>query len=867
MFFVGPDDSSTCEGCEDAVNGNPYTIDDAPEPGDFECGSRCRHLLQLDGNAPDDLAPYSWSGAIGFGDAPGDADQDKDAPEDDITPKELTDDQILALEPWHLDALTPEQVAFYLDAKDLDIDDIADFVNPDDLGAIDEELLSKSVDDVGVLLDGGDPEDVVSLLIESPELTDQVVQMGTDGFDDEVPAFTLADGLSEHFGRDYKVYYGKDGRYYVTDDRSKLRVALREVGIPALSHDLHEAGNANSGDHGHSGRPGERGGSASGERVEGAMASAHFGDGATNNTTMSVTLETKGRFQIRLQDGSAFKHTLTTEVAKNEKLTGTSIVLATGIVLDRDGNQVAPGTLGVTLTAADSRLPSTVVINTKAAEHDFSSPAMQAGVLGSFNTVPANHAASISEYMQLLTDHEMGHVFMLSLPKADRDDFIARYTTKGVTAVSRYASANPQEGFAEAYTSYVNHFPLDKSYEEFFTRVLNGKRLHESQAGADADMPIAFCCGFGHAPTVYIYADGYKETIDAPTLREVGTASSGNRGHKGRKGLVGGSAKSDGINIRVKAETFQSNSYNFVVARVPSAEELNLVTTQLAALKARYPIVNTAVKSAAFGTIHNAAQITELTPAARIARDSFLTWHTSQFPDPHLDDTLPDDRLRQVWQGSSARETMFYQASRTAESYHAQHASFDGEIPPGVLGEIRPYRSGVSIDSLGTTMPADLKTYFNDLAAGAAAYTETKFTPGSEIGTDYAAATIREGDAAALIFKSSVDEVRGWGGVEDSTTRRFFDTPEERYQSIVTHEVGHAIEHALPKAAQAEWQKIAGKALAEDFNMTRDFISYYATTNERELFAESFVKADRGKGGYIGSDSRRFFEKYLGIKG
>lgn len=45
--FVGADDNATCQGCADAMDGNPYLIDEAPEPGSYECDGRCRHALQI----------------------------------------------------------------------------------------------------------------------------------------------------------------------------------------------------------------------------------------------------------------------------------------------------------------------------------------------------------------------------------------------------------------------------------------------------------------------------------------------------------------------------------------------------------------------------------------------------------------------------------------------------------------------------------------------------------------------------------------------------------------------------------------------------------------------------------------------------
>ena len=43
--FVGPDDERDCPGCEEAVEGGPYPLASAPEPGSFRCGSNCRHEL------------------------------------------------------------------------------------------------------------------------------------------------------------------------------------------------------------------------------------------------------------------------------------------------------------------------------------------------------------------------------------------------------------------------------------------------------------------------------------------------------------------------------------------------------------------------------------------------------------------------------------------------------------------------------------------------------------------------------------------------------------------------------------------------------------------------------------------------------
>jgi len=45
--FIGADDKETCEDCRKAMAGNPWPIDEAPEPGTLKCGDDCRHALQL----------------------------------------------------------------------------------------------------------------------------------------------------------------------------------------------------------------------------------------------------------------------------------------------------------------------------------------------------------------------------------------------------------------------------------------------------------------------------------------------------------------------------------------------------------------------------------------------------------------------------------------------------------------------------------------------------------------------------------------------------------------------------------------------------------------------------------------------------
>ena len=63
-YFVGPDDEETCPGCHAAVNGNPYTLENVPEPGSCGCGDKCRHMVQLRGDIPPGVKTYTLHAGI-----------------------------------------------------------------------------------------------------------------------------------------------------------------------------------------------------------------------------------------------------------------------------------------------------------------------------------------------------------------------------------------------------------------------------------------------------------------------------------------------------------------------------------------------------------------------------------------------------------------------------------------------------------------------------------------------------------------------------------------------------------------------------------------------------------------------------------
>ena len=66
-MFVGPQDKESCDWCDEAVDGNPYTLADVPQPGDGDCMARCRHAIQLSDSAPPEIPTITWTAHIGFG--------------------------------------------------------------------------------------------------------------------------------------------------------------------------------------------------------------------------------------------------------------------------------------------------------------------------------------------------------------------------------------------------------------------------------------------------------------------------------------------------------------------------------------------------------------------------------------------------------------------------------------------------------------------------------------------------------------------------------------------------------------------------------------------------------------------------------
>ena len=202
--FIGPDDSQSCDGCSEAVESNPYDVEDVPEPGSFECMSRCRHMVQIQGDdIPDDMELMSWTGDFGFTDI-------------------STDEQAVAL----AGALDSNDVATTIDLVDAAMIDgsLADIVDTSDTQAlaqlmvdtgIDIETLAAEADlteeEIAALkaeIDGiiagttvddmiaaGDVEMLTKALEDGAKL-DEAITIGQDGLSDPQDAYTLRDALN-----------------------------------------------------------------------------------------------------------------------------------------------------------------------------------------------------------------------------------------------------------------------------------------------------------------------------------------------------------------------------------------------------------------------------------------------------------------------------------------------------------------------------------------------------------------------------------------------------------------------------------------------------------------------------------------------
>ena len=230
FWFIGPDDSETCNGCADAVANNPYTEDDVPEPGEFECMSRCRHMVQMQGDAPDDMPSMEWNSELGFadstdntdsadvadardyatisdtgsGDAPGTYGDQSEAPaqinaDGTITKTDANGDE-QQVSSDNMD--DPEYVAELVLNEGISIAELIDLglitaaVAAEVSRIVGDQATPLTYDDVINILNGGDVDILANLLQNTPDMYDEAVQLGRDGLDDGQNAYDLKDALN-----------------------------------------------------------------------------------------------------------------------------------------------------------------------------------------------------------------------------------------------------------------------------------------------------------------------------------------------------------------------------------------------------------------------------------------------------------------------------------------------------------------------------------------------------------------------------------------------------------------------------------------------------------------------------------------------
>lgn len=232
-YFVGPDDSETCDGCDGAVAGNPYTPEDVPEPGEFECGNNCRHMVQLDGEATDEEAPYTWTANLGFGEATGWTDEDIA----NLSSDELTS----AVDEG---TLTTDEAAILADEAGLPAVALTEAEFDEFLAAADVDVMSETI-------------------ATDAKMEEYAQSLAAQGFDEAEAeqAYYLADALNDALGGDYGVVL-RDNMFYVESGGGLTESQGRFDSHATIR--LTEIGTASSGDRGHAGRKGQVGGSEPG---------------------------------------------------------------------------------------------------------------------------------------------------------------------------------------------------------------------------------------------------------------------------------------------------------------------------------------------------------------------------------------------------------------------------------------------------------------------------------------------------------------------------------------------------------------------------------------------------------------------------
>lgn len=210
--YIGAGDSATCDGCMGALDNNPYDIEDVPEPGSFECMSRCRCMIQVQGDdVPDDMPLMVWDGAFGLLDSTVDEGALADA--GDVVDSIDTVDTSNAT----VDTSDPVALAALIVDAGIDLETLAaeTDLTTEEMSAIQAELdktiTSASIDD---MIATGDV-DILSQALVDATTRDEAITLGQNGLDNPEDAYTLRDALNQADTETYIVELQDDELWHV----------------------------------------------------------------------------------------------------------------------------------------------------------------------------------------------------------------------------------------------------------------------------------------------------------------------------------------------------------------------------------------------------------------------------------------------------------------------------------------------------------------------------------------------------------------------------------------------------------------------------------------------------------------------------
>jgi hypothetical protein len=309
-------------------------------------------------------------------------------------------------------------------------------------------------------------------------------------------------------------------------------------------------GGATSGNYGHAGRPGERGGSTPGSgRAAKAKPGTHVGKVSEAPGFHTFNFPSGGYLNYSgFPTDTRIKNTILSEIDKNvEKVPGQpqqidEVFLSNMMELEYNGKvESLNTTVGVTLTGFPDKnvvgFNSTNIAYHICQDNGFS--------------IADRLGTSTTAYARAVVDHEMGHVLYKQMGSGSKVEWQARWS-KNYQNFTKYAGTSSSEGFAEAYAAYVNGSSMPQDYRDYMDRTLDHHTLKEAESSDDE--PIAYICGFSDGPTLHIYKDRVEHICD-PTKRipvREGGAGSGNWDHAGRPGERGGSAASSDLKAHLR---------------------------------------------------------------------------------------------------------------------------------------------------------------------------------------------------------------------------------------------------------------------------------------------------------------------------